>query len=528
MGKLGAYLRFLCGLRGFLNTPITYPQATETLARRLAGREDSFLRLAKRCVYGNPSSPYLPLLKRAGCGYGDMADGVRRLGLEGLLRQLRDAGVWVSLDEFKGDQPICRGDLEAPVHSEDFRNPLVTAGFEVASGGTTRPSVRTPLDLDYLTERSAYEHLLFRMLEIHDVPVALWYPRLPAVTGVGNGLRYAKIGHPPSRWFCMLTDNEVRPGLESRLATAFIVWASRLTRFPLPHPERATLRQAQVVLDWIRVNLRRHGRCVLQSYVSQAVRLCHAAIQKSLNLSGTQFIVGSEALSPAKFREIDSVGAKVFPRYMTTEAGTIGMGCGKPHEVGEYHLCSDAVAMIQDQAGTGEPSPFHFTSLREVTPRVMINVQLGDSGVAASRRCGCLLEELGFTTHLWHVSSFQKATGEGMKVSARELVRIAEEVLPKRFGGSSLDYQWVEQEDVNSLTRLLLRADPSLGPISEKELVGVVLDEFRRAGAAGALTAQMWRQAETIRVLREPPRQTSTGKLVPLRPARANSPRGES
>ena len=52
-------------------------------------------------MFGNPRSPYLPLLRQAGCDYGDLARAVRRHGVEAELRRLKDAGVWVSLDEFE-------------------------------------------------------------------------------------------------------------------------------------------------------------------------------------------------------------------------------------------------------------------------------------------------------------------------------------------------------------------------------------------------------------------------------------------
>jgi hypothetical protein len=40
----------------------------------------------QRAVFGNPASPYLPLLRRAGCGYADMADGVRATASNGCCR----------------------------------------------------------------------------------------------------------------------------------------------------------------------------------------------------------------------------------------------------------------------------------------------------------------------------------------------------------------------------------------------------------------------------------------------------------
>jgi len=141
---------------------------------------------------------------------------------------------------------------------------------------------------------------------------------------------------------------------------------------------------------------------------------------------------------------------------------------------------------------------------------------LGDRALADTYPCGCLWEELGLTTHLRQVGSLHRATGEGMTVDRRELLRVVEEVLPALYGGSSVDYQWVEDEDERSFTRLWLRIDPRLGEMDEARVVETILAELRRVGG-GALAAEMWRQAGTIRILREPPRATSTGKTLPWR-----------
>ncbi len=522
-GRLGAYVRFLRGLPAFLNTPMAFEQARESIVRRLERREENFLSLVKRTVYENSSSPYLRLLEHAQCTWQDMEEGVRRHGLEGFLRQLKDAGVWVSLEEFKGAGEIRRGALTVPVKAGDLGNPLMSAGCEVKSGGTSGRTSRTRLDLDFRGERANYAHLIFKMLDICDVPLALWYPRLPAATGIGNSLVYARIGHPPERWFCMLPDSKVKPGIEHRLATDATVLISRFTRNRLARPEPVSISQVGIVLDWMVGRLRSRGRCVLQTYVSQAVRVSQAAARSGLDMSGALFIVGSEPLSVAKYREIESVGAKVYPRYHASEFGVVGVGCGCPREVGEYHLAGDSIAVIQDQGGGTEPTALYLTSLLPTAPVISINVELGDRAVVDEGRCGCQWEEIGLTTHLRRVSSFRRSKTEGMTVSARALSRVVEEVLPARYGGSSVDYQWIEEEDGSSFTRLWLRIDPRVGPLNEAEMVDVILAELRPV-EGGSLAAEMWRQAQTIRVLREPPLATSSGKVLPWLRRQASGP----
>jgi hypothetical protein len=513
-GKLGAYGRFLRGLPGFLNTPMSFQQARDAVSHRLDNRETSFLSLMDRAVYGNPSSPYAPHLSHAGCGYGDMVDGVKRLGLEAFLRSLKDGGVSLSLDEFKGTCPVSRGASQWSFEFDDFQNPFVSGACEMTTGGTTGRPRRTYMDLDFLSDWATYDHIFFRMLEINGLPLAIWYPGLPASTGIPTCLRYARIGFPADRWFCILPDSRMHAKIEYRLATAVIVWASRLSRSPLPRPEPVTVDQAETVLDWVLAAVRLRGRCVLQSYVSPVVRVSRLASEKGHSLAGVQFIVGSEPLTAAKAQAIEATGARVFPRYCSTELGAIAIGCGNQREPGEYHLASDSVAIVQDAPDSGQSAPFYFTSLLRTAPVVMLNVRMGDSGLIDRNPCGCLMEEVGLTTHLRQVGSFERATGEGMTVCVRALVQIADSVLPSRYGGSSVDYQWVEGEDENALTRLWLRIDPRLGAIDESDVAQTVITELRKA-EGGVLAARMWHDARTIRVLREPPRLTPAGKALP-------------
>ena len=64
-------LRLLARLPGYLRNPLTIAEARAILRRRLEQREEDFLVLIKRAVFGNPTSPYRALLRQAGCEYGD-------------------------------------------------------------------------------------------------------------------------------------------------------------------------------------------------------------------------------------------------------------------------------------------------------------------------------------------------------------------------------------------------------------------------------------------------------------------------
>jgi hypothetical protein len=57
-------------------------------------------------------------------------------------------------------------------------------------------------------------------------------------------------------------------------------------------------------------------------------------------------------------------------------------------------------------------------------------VALGDQAEVAQRACGCALEQLGWTTLLRHVRSFEKLTASGMTFLDADIIRVLDEVLP--------------------------------------------------------------------------------------------------
>ena len=94
------YGRFLTGLRGFLREKVTLAEAKETIRRRLQEREENFLRVLKTAIFDYPQSPYHPLLRNAGCEFGDIRDAVRRRGIEAALRA--DPGLAQGVYMYRG------------------------------------------------------------------------------------------------------------------------------------------------------------------------------------------------------------------------------------------------------------------------------------------------------------------------------------------------------------------------------------------------------------------------------------------
>jgi len=521
LAGLKAYGRFALGLRGFLRHTVSLEEARVTVQRRLEDREANFLRLIERGIFGYPRSPYLPLLRLAGCEMGDIRRLVRSSGLEQTLHALRRAGVYVTFEEFKGRRPIIRGGQVVPVQAHDFDNPHLSHYYEAQSGGTTGAGTRVMIDLDHLAAQAPNLLLTQHAHGLVDVPTTHWFPILPAASGFMTILYTARCGQLPQRWFSPISSRDVKPSLRYQLVTKGIVAAGRLFHVPIPWPEPLPLRQASVLAHWAARMLEEHGVCLIRSYVSMAVRVCVAAWEEKLDLTGAVFWGSGEPPTPAKVRAMNQVGARWIPTYWFTEAGAIGASCVNPIDGNDIHFFKDCLALIQEPRrlpGTETlVDAFYFTSLLPTAPKLMLNVESDDYGVVEKRACGCALDRLGFTEHLRHIRSFSKLTGEGVTLVGSEMVRILEEVLPQRFGGSPLDYQLLEEEDGQGFTRLNLLISPRVGVVDEAAVVEAILEALGRSSVAADLAGTIWRQAGTLKIKRARPIWTAQGKLMPLR-----------
>jgi len=146
--------RLVRRLPAYFRHPLTGLESRAILRRRLERREEDFLDLARRAIFENHASPYRPLLKRAGCEYGDIERLVRRDGLEGTLRALFRAGVYLTADEYKGRRPAVRGDMSITVGPRRLRNPLMAPHFWTTTSGSRGAATRIPLDLACIRDRA--------------------------------------------------------------------------------------------------------------------------------------------------------------------------------------------------------------------------------------------------------------------------------------------------------------------------------------------------------------------------------------
>jgi hypothetical protein len=255
------------------------------------------------------------------------------------------------------------------------------------------------------------------------------------------------------------------------------------------------------------------------------VEVCRAATARGVDLRGAHFTMASEPITPARLAAVVATGAEARPCYAITDFGPVGYGCLRPEASDDVHLLRDIHGVIQagpDGERIGLPSAaLLLTSLRSTTPFVTINLSVGDHAVMTDRACGCPLAALGWTSHLWHVRSFEKLTAGGMTFLSSDVVRVLEEALPARFGGGPTDYQFVEEETADARTHLRLLVHPRVGPVDAEAVVDAFLAELGRGSESERVMSLAWRAAGLVTVQREAPRSTEAGKVLHLHLARA-------
>ena len=526
--NVSAAARLASALPGFLRHRLTFEASAAAQRHRRETRDAAWLALVRAAVYGNPRSPYLRLLQRAGCEPGDLEDLVRRDGLEGALHHLYRVGVYLTIEEFKGRRPVVRGSDQFSVYPGQLRNPRAAVHAFVRSGGSRGPGMSVPIDLAFLREQSTNTCLV-----VHARGGAAWHKGHWTVPGGGAlnmVLTYAGFGRLPTAWFSQLDPDSPSIPPRYRWSARLVCSLSRAAGRPIPYPQHVPLDDSSPILRWMTAILRRGEVPLLQTFTSSAVRVCQAAREAGIDLRGVQFTLGGEPVTAARLAVIREVGAEGFTHYGAAETGSaLSLGCLAPVQADDSHLTDDLHAFVQpgDAPASPDLSPraLLITSLRMRAPLVFLNVSLGDEAIFDRRACGCRLEGYGWRTHLHTIRSFEKLTAGGMTFLDVDAIRVLEEVLPTRFGGSPADYQLVEEEQENGRSRLLLLVHPAIGPADDRAIADVFLEALGRGEEAKHVMALSWRQAGLLRVERRPPVVTGAGKILHLH--RVAAPRGD-
>jgi hypothetical protein len=439
--------------------------------------------------------------------------------LEGALKVLRAAGVYVTYEELKGRRPIVRNQLTLPVSPRDFDNPFARRDFEIHTSGSTGLALSVNQNLDALAYEAPFRLLTLQAHGISGAPMVLWSAFLPGASFRAI-LLSARMREPVQKWFAPSGWRDSRYWYKYDLATVYMIGCIRAFGYRVPFPQIVRLDRAEVVARYLHELCKANRICVLHTGVSRALRVCLAAQEQGLDLSRCVIWGGGEPATRAKVEQIRRAGGRFVSSYAMTEAGIIGYGCANPADATDVHLQRDALALFsypyKVESSGATVSAFNITTLHDTASKLLINAQIDDCGIVQEQACGCELGLLGYTTHIRDIHSYSKLVGEGVTVIGDEITQILEQVLPARFGGSALDYQLLEQEGENSLTRLYLVISPRVKIQNEQQVLSVMHQALRASSPMADAARAVWQQAYTIQIKRQEPIWTARGKLQPV------------
>jgi hypothetical protein len=510
-------VRFGLGLRRFARERIGLADAERLIQEGMRTREARFLDLVDRAVLRQPRSPYRALMQAAGCEAGDLGALVRREGLEGALGRLHDAGVYVSYEEFKGIVPAVRGARRFDFREGDFDNPLVTPHLPSRSGGSSwRPS-RIVIDLDLIAQMTPHWAIWFAAHGVLGEPLVFVNPFYPAA--ITHQLMCLRFGNRFVAWFA--TGGGGSPAY--RLAARYVhAVARRVAGFAPPQPVSPDdLGPVARCLAALAADGRHPA---VNTSPGLATRTSLAAQDAGLTLSGVTFMLGAEPLTAARKASIEASGARATVTYGFSEGGNVGSQCAAPAAIDDVHVSLDAYSVLARERTLPDGTPvsaLRLTSLRTATPKVLLNTEIGDHAVLEDRACGCRFDALGYTRHLHTIRSFGKLTGDGVTFIGADVLRLLEETLPRQFGGSSADYQLVEEATADGVPRYALRVSPTVGPLDERAVAAAFLARLAGLRPPYRFMVDQWTRAGALRVVRASPEAGARGKVSAFLPLRS-------
>ena len=501
-------------LQRHIRSPVD-PDPFGTIRRLMDHREENFLGLVQGAL-SDPASPYKALFEAAGCAYADVADSVLRRGLEPTLEALMREGVYVTHDEFRGRAPIIRNGRHIPTTAASWVNRQMRGDVVTSSGGSSGRSITTNENSTSFRHMEATVLLMVHELDLFHRSIVNVGAVLPAFALLANVVAN-RLKIPCEAWFAL--GGATRSNLHYRILTRCMVAQMRAFGARIPWPVPLPPNDFRPVAEYLARRRNEGARTAVVGYVSAISRIAAAVVECGLDVAGCLGIVAAESLTEAKRRVIESAGIEPYSTYGASECGMIGYPCRNLRTGNRVHVMRHAIALTtraREATWADHAAPsLHVTTLLPFTPRLFVNVDIGDTGVVEPIRCDCLLSELGFDLQVSEIAAAGKLTAQGVTVAADDLVRLLEESLPARFGGHSGDYQLIETEG-NAQTSLVLRVCPGVCAAPP----GEVLDYFlSQAGHlyGGSLSVRLWTHSGGIRAELAPVILGPTGKFRALR-----------
>ena len=504
--------RFLRRLPSHLRNPLSLPECRQILSSRLAQREQDFLYLIQRAIWENRNSPYRLLLRHAGCERGDLESLVFHDGIEGALQALFRAGVYLTVDEYKGRMPVVRGNTTILVDANRLLNPLMAPTFWGATSGSRGQMTHIPTDLSCIRDRAVNMYLSIAGWGGEHWRTAVW-----GMPGIGPMLWFSVCGGPAARWFSTVDPSTSGLHPRYRWSMRAVAWTARLARVPMPFPVFAPLDAPVPITRWMEQVLNAGEVPHLWASSSSAVTVCRSARKAGIDLTGARLTITGEPVTEARLIEIRSSGASAPPDFGSADSGgSVGYGCLAPEAPDDIHIFRDLNGLIQVDAPPFPSGALLLSSIRPTVPFIFLNVSMGDRATIAERRCGCPLEKLGWHTHIHTIRSFEKLTAAGMTFDDADVVRILEEVLPWRFGGGPTDYQLVEEMAGDGRPQIRLLVHPAIGDLNLSEVAEFFLEALATGSGTRYVMALHWRDADVVRIERKAPIASTSGKILHL------------
>ena len=520
LSDLAGFVRLATGLPGFLAEPLSLPDAIEKVRHGMRNREAALLAKVRQAIFDNQASPYRKLFRFAGCEFGDVERMVRSDGVEGALRRLLDAGVYVSYEEFKGRKPVVRGNQTFEFRARDFDNPFIRAHISSSTGGSSGRPARIRIDLEHIAQSAPHWALWFASHGWLDRPLIVWTPNHPGIAS--RQLLAAKFGKRFVKWF---VEAKMSGAKDRFIAACVHAVVRRAAGFPKPEFVRRS--ETGRVGEYLVAMLQRGEKPCVTTSPSSAVYLSEEMQRRGISIANVTFLLGAEPVTPARKQSIEACGAKAVPTYGFSEGGNVGSQCPRAAVADEIHVSLDAYAVIQRPVQLDDERSVNalmLTALRPACPKVLFNTEIGDSATAVTGACDCLLGEMGYHLRLHTIRSFEKLTGEGLALLGTDFYPLMESVLPARFGGGMGHYQFVEHLNSHGRTQYRLLIHPDAGPLDAPEVKAVFLEELGNLPCTRPFMPKMWEAADVIRVERRPPYLTPRGKILPVRMLGAADP----
>ena len=432
--------------------------------------------------------------------------------------------MYLTHAETKGTVPVVRQGREITNSPAACNNPGADRGMTGGSSGSRSAGSVSETGTAWRVYREAYEALLRREFDFARYSEVSLMPILPASWGISYAATACRLGGRVERWFT--SGGTMRQAGHYRAVTRLLVAEGRLLGVRMPWPEYLQPGDFEPVVVHLAECAKRGRFALVRGTVSAITRICCAARERGQDIAGTVFLAGGEALTEARRELIESLGCRVYARYIANEAGPIGAGCHHMTRGNTVHFFRDSTAVIvhRRRAPLADVNvdSLMYTTLNPLSGRVFINVEIEDAGRLLPVTCDCTFARAGFTTAITDIQSFGKLTGFGMTLVGTQLLPILEVRLPARFGGSPADFQLVESMGARQM-ELKLHVHPRLG-CEAAAVRTYFLDEVRGV-YGGALTRRSWEHAQNFEVVNAPPLATRTGKILSLHLASFGSAR---